>query len=412
MAWTIDRLVPGGEGFTRADDGRATFVPGGLPGDVIDPVLIDERKRMIRVLQYDLLEAGPDRRDAAPCPAADRCGGCDWIELERPAQLRWKGEIVRDALRRIGGLELDVADATAAGPELGYRGRLRLHVRGDKVGFFERGSRRVVEIDACPVAAPATSDAIAAVRATARAHPAAMADVHEIELTGPPDGGAVAVRVVPRRGRGIDPVLTDALAEHLVVVDDDAPPAHAWPLPGGVTMQVPTTSFSQVNAHVNDALVQALVDGAAERGAKTFLDLYCGAGNFALGLLAAGLKGTGVEADPTAADAARRSADGAGFGKKARFLAESVAGALRRLAPSAGSFDLVVLDPPRSGARDAIPGVVTLDPAHIAAVSCDPATLARDLKALTGEGWTVQSVQVFDMFPQTHHAEVLAWLGR
>lgn len=412
MTHTVERLVPGGEGFGRAEDGRALFVPGGLPGDVIDPVVIDERKRMIRVLQYELVEPGPDRRSQSPCPDAERCGGCDWIELERPAQLRWKGEIVQDALRRIGGLELEVGPPVEAGPELGYRARLRLHVHGRRLGFFERGSNRIVEIEGCPVATPTLSAAIGAAREIVREHDEAAFDLTEIELRTAPDGGPVAVRLVPRRGRKVASELNTAFAQGMQIVDEKAPLTHRWSLPGDVTMQVPATSFCQVNADVNAALVTALVEGAVQRGAKTFADLYCGAGNFALALLAAGLSGTGVETDATAIAAARRSADRAGFGERAEFLAQTVRSALARQLPEADGFDLLVLDPPRVGARDAIEGVVALSPRCIAAVSCDPATLARDLKSLVAGGYTVTSVQAFDMFPQTHHVEILAWLER
>ncbi|MEP7052504.1 MAG: methyltransferase domain-containing protein, partial [Pseudomonadota bacterium] len=183
-----------------------------------------------------------------------------------------------------------------------------------------------------------------------------------------------------------------------------------FPLPGGTTLRVPTGAFSQVNWAVNQQLVQALLDGAARVLARTFCDLYCGAGNFSLPLFARGLTGLGIEAAKFSVAAAKRAAKEQSL-TSARFIAGDVRAELERL-PRAGCFDLVVLDPPRSGAREVLPELLRRAPLHIAYCACDPVTLARDLRALCAAGYALEEVTGFDMFPHTHHFETLAWLRR
>jgi 23S rRNA (uracil1939-C5)-methyltransferase len=181
-------------------------------------------------------------------------------------------------------------------------------------------------------------------------------------------------------------------------------------LPGGVELRAPAHAFTQVNWPVNRALVQAVLDAAAQRSVRTFLDLYCGAGNFSLPLLARGLKGVGIESSKEAIAAAKRAASAHQL-SFARFIAGDVQRALAKL-PRAERFDLVVLDPPRSGAREILPEILRLAPPHIAYCACDPVTQARDLRALCDAGYSLVEVTGFDMFPQTHHFESLVWLSR
>jgi 23S rRNA (uracil1939-C5)-methyltransferase len=410
----VERLIPGGDGFARAADGRAVFVSGGLPGDLVHAHRIEERRRHLRLLDWELVEPGEDRTDAPPCAEADRCGGCDWMHLDRPAQLRWKGALLQDALRRVGGIDVEVGGATAAGDDLGYRTRLRLHVDGrGRIGLFARRSRDLVAIPGCPVAAPGIDEALATLRRLSAGSERALAQVDAIELRAAPQGAPV-IAVVGSRGRPSRALTTlaERWAEALPVVLDGrpmGPPAgQSWPLPGGVELRVPATCFVQVNPAVNRALVEAVLDFAGERGARSFVDLYCGSGNFSLPLLAAGLEGVGIEGSPEACAAARQAADEAGH--SGRFVAGPAGPTLARLGPGLGPIDLVVLDPPRAGAKEALDPLLALAPASVAYVSCDPATLARDLRVLCAAGYALAGVRAFDMFPWTHHVEALALL--
>lgn len=417
----VERLVPGGEGFGRGGDGRPIFVPGGLPGDRIRATALRDRGGYLRAESWDLMTPGPERV-APPCADADRCGGCDWMRLSRPAQVRSKAALLREALGRIGGFR-DLPDplpVSQAGRDLGYRGRLRLHVDPDgRVGLFARGTHEIVEIAACPVSAPDVEAGLGTLRRHGAAHPGALGEFSGLELRAAPRGAPLLAHLFPRRPGGrLSPrplTFLETLARDMAVAvsgrDLGAPADQRWPLPGGVELRAPPLAFTQVNPAVNEILVRAVVEGAQARGVSDFCDLYCGAGNFTLPLLASGLRGVGIEVSAEATRAARAAAHDAGLPPEA-FVTGDVPRRARELVRSGRAFDLAILDPPRTGARDALPVVLALAPRHVAYVSCDPATLARDLRHLADGGYTLDEARGFDMFPHTHHVEALAWLRR
>jgi 23S rRNA (uracil1939-C5)-methyltransferase len=413
--WEILRLVPGGDGLTRLSDGRVAFVSGALPGDRIRPIEIEDRRTYLRAKRWQLVAPGPNRVPAA-CPVADRCGGCDWMSLSRPAELVNKGRVLREALVRTGGFhdlppELEVV---SAGSELRYRNRLRLHVDGaGRIGLYSRGTHDLCEIPGCIVSDPAIDAALERVRALAKIHPRALATLESIEVRVAPAGPPVALRLHPRERADrneLAPLENALAAEYSVSVagSDATHDEQRFPLPGGLELAAGPAAFTQVNWAVNQALVEAVVEGARARAVRRFVDLYAGAGNFTLPLLAAGLDGVAIEQTPEAVRSAEQSARARGLG--GRFLAGDVGARLRRIAHQGERFDLVLLDPPRTGARDVLPWVIELAAPHIALCSCDPVTLARDLRTLGRAGWVLQSVTGFDMFPRTHHVEALAWM--
>lgn len=362
-SWSIESLVAGGEGFGRTAEGLACFVPGAFPGDLIRPRTQERRKRMVRVTSFELAQASPHRVEP-PCPVASRCGGCDWMALDRPTQQLWKGRVLQECLRRQGGVEVEVGPARSAGPALGYRHRVRFQRKGGQVGFFARRSHDLVPIDTCAVAHPHINAALPRLRGRAGRD------------------GAIELRV------GIEGAAIDA--------------PQRLELPGA-WIDVPPGAFSQVNPHVNRALVQRVLDGVG--AAQTVLDLYCGAGNFALPLAAAGLEVRGCDISGPGVRAARASAQTQGL--SVEFFEGSAEAALRRWSDRP---ELVVLDPPRSGCRELVAPLLALRPPRIALVSCDPATCGRDVGALAAGGYTVESAEAWDMFPQTHHIEALVWM--
>jgi 23S rRNA (uracil1939-C5)-methyltransferase len=360
-----------------------------------------------------VLKAAPERV-APPCTyASERCG-CDLLHASVAAQQRYKVEIVRDALTRVGKLkDLPEIEMHASSDALGYRWRLRVHIDpAGRVGYHERGSHRLIEIESCKVARPELDRALARFRATAAEHARAAAEFEEAELRVAPADPTLLVELAPRTGGGTaSNAFVRALRAEFHVVAGDAPSGFVqrFPLADGAFVLVPPRAFVQVNWDVNRLLVSALVRGALLRRCSSFLDLYAGAGNFAIGLLSAGLSGLAVENQPDAVRAAERALEEQGF-TRGRVLRHDAALALRqRVLPPA---DLVVIDPPRAGARELLPDLLRLRPRAIAYCSCDPVTLGRDLKTLTEGGYAVENLQAFDMFPGTHHVETLAWVGR
>ena len=414
--WQIEKLVPGGAGFLRLANGQGAFASGALPGERILVHEAEDHRAYLQARRWSLVEPSPDRVQPE-CPVQSRCGGCDLMTLRYPAQLQAKAELLRDALTRTGRFELlPELSFRAASTPLGYRSRIRLHVGSDgRLGFFASASRDLVEIPSCLVADPVLNEALLALRAISARHPGQLSAFSELELRVAPAGPRLSLRLIPagqrvESGSALIAALAEAfsvsLAERTIAAEHD----QRFPLPGGVELRAPGAAFTQVNWAVNQGLVQALLDGASERKVLSFCDLYCGAGNFSLPLFARGMTGLGIEASKVAIAAAKRAAADQRLAT-ARFIAGDVREALAKLSRNE-SFDLVVLDPPRSGAREILPELIRRAPRHVAYCACDPVTLARDLRTLCDAGYTLERVTGFDMFPQTHHFETLAWLVR
>lgn len=388
--------MPGGAGFCRLEGGQSAFVEGAFPGDRVCVHEIETKRGYVRAARWELEAPAPERIEAV-CPIAEACGGCDWMRLELGAQRRNKARIVVEALERTGRITLEAEpEVVARGGPLHYRTRIRLHVDDSgRVGYFGRHSRALVPTATCAVASAPLEQMLAVLSTLEPTLQRLLARFESLELSLADDAGRAAIELLPRSGRSpADPELRplfDHLGAHAVVRRS-----------GG--------AFSQVNAAVNAALVERVLGGAERRGARTFLDLYAGAGNFSLPLAKAGGQGVAVELDPRAAAAARRSA--ADQSLSLEVLAMDVVRGVAQLSKAKRRFDLVVLDPPRAGARLVLPKLASLRPPAVAYVSCDPVTLARDLRTLLDQGMKLDSVTCFDMFPQTHHVEVLAYLDR
>jgi 23S rRNA (uracil1939-C5)-methyltransferase len=342
------------------------------------------------------------------------------MALARSAELAAKANLLREAFRRTGGTagpgpEIRVR---VAGRDLGYRGRVRVHLGpSGQVGLLGPASHRVVEIPHCPVGSAELNQALECLRELGRTEPRLLAPFAQAELRSAPAGPRLTVHLVPRGPRVARELraLASALegvarvsAQGYPVPEDHT---QRWPLYEKIELWAPPGVFTQVNWEVNRELVKAVLGGALARGVRSFLDLYAGAGNFSLPMLGAGLRGVGVEASELAAGAARRAADAAGF-DEAYFVGASAEAFLGRMPGDPRRFELVVLDPPRLGCRTVVEPVAALGATWLALCSCDPVTLARDLRLLLTRGYQVDELIPFDMFPHTHHLETLVWLRR
>lgn len=392
----------------RLASGQGAFVAGALPGERISVSEAEDHGSYLRAVRWSFVEQSPDRIEP-PCPVQGRCGGCDWMVLDYSAQLAAKTELLRDALTRVGRFQaLPELTIVAAANPLGYRSRIRVHVAHGRLGFFAAGSHELVEIPSCLVAHPELNAALQTLREIAREHPAEFACVSEMELRVAPRGPRISLHLTTKAD--VSGKIARSLAESFRQRSGEGAPLdqdQRFPLAEGVELLAPAAAFTQVNWEVNQRLVQAVLRGAAEREVESFCDLYCGAGNFSLPLFARGLRGYAIEASGIAIAAAERAA--ATQQIAARFMAGDVRSVLAGL-PTRERFDLVVLDPPRSGAREIVSQLLQRAPRHIAYCACDPVTLARDLRTLCDANYRLESVMGFDMFPQTHHFETLAWL--
>jgi 23S rRNA (uracil1939-C5)-methyltransferase len=376
----IDALAAGGDGVGRAPDGRVVFVPFAAPGDRLRVRVLEERPRYARGEIEAVLEPGP-ARTLPRCPVFGECGGCAWQHVDYPAQLAAKASIVRDALARIGALvELPELEVVPSPAPYGYRSRARLLASRGDVGFRRRRSREPVPIQSCPLLAEPLDRALCAL---AGSRPAS--GEWELAL-----GAHDTVRVAPLPPRGSAEMLELRV--------------------GGERLEVSPGVFVQANAFLQERLAGAVLDAAGRGGVA--LELFAGAGFFTLGLAKRFARVVAVEGDAQAARDLARNVAGAGLRHvrviEARVETWLAAGEAQALAP-----EQVLLDPPRGGVgREAATRLARLPALRIVHVSCDPATLARDLAAFDPHGWRVARLQAFDLFPQTPHVEVLAVLER
>jgi len=374
----IDSLAAGGDGVGRAPDGRVVFVPFSAPGDRVRVRLVGMRARFARGEIEALLEPGAARAEPR-CAVFGECGGCSWQHVRYGAQLEAKRAIVGDALRRLGGLrELPELEFVSAPQPYGYRSRARVLAAGGRVGYRRRRSHAVCAIDSCPLLAPALDRALSALAAD----PPREDGEWELAL-----GEGDQVRCAPMDGaHGTPPIALRVGADRI---------------------EVSAGVFAQANAALLEPLAEAVTE-AAGRGDRV-LELFAGAGFFTLGLARSFARVTAVEGDPAAVrDLVRNSA-----GRHIRVVEALVETWLEGGDAAALEPEAVVLDPPRGGlGRAASARIAALPVRRIAHLSCDPATLARDLAVLAARGFRVTRLRGFDLFPQTPHVEVLALLER
>ncbi len=418
----IDGVAAGGEGVGRAPDGRVVFVARTAPGDRVRVRLETQRARWARGRIVTRVVDGPERRPP-PCALFEVCGGCAVQHLDAAAQRKAKRMIVAEALRRIGGRSVDVPPLAAGARELGYRNRVRFALRrtpgGVAAGYHALGRPGdLVDVGDCPLAEEPVRRAWIALRESWGEGAGALPGGDRLELTlrGAVDGTlALHVRGGEPGRPGRPGELSSAL-DGLVsyVWDDDGGRRHllsgeaeledVWQ---GIGFRLGPGVFLQVNREVS-GLMDRYLDGliGPVEGLR-IADLYAGVGARAIRWAGLGAAVVAVEADRgacTAGEQASRRADGS-----VTFVRARVEDARRAVVGA----DLVVVNPPRAGLSAGVAGALTRHESAraLAYVSCDPATLARDLCRL-GDAWALESVQAFDAFPQTSHVETIAWLRR
>ena len=443
---TIDDLAFGGEGVARAD-GYVVFVRGGLPGDRLRVRLGETRARFGRGTIEAVLSPSPDRVDA-PCPYFGRCGGCRLQHLAYPAQLAFKAKQVRDCLERLGGLPPFELRPILPAPEgYGYRNKMEFTIAAGAapaspvVGLHQAERYDVVlDIDRCLLQSDTMNGLLDEFRRQVRAR--------ALDVWDPETGRGLLRFVVMREGRHTGQAMVNVVggapdvealgpvaaairartpAVTSVVLNVNAKKAsvavgseehllagrdHIEESLGGVTFQVSANSFFQTNTRQAERLFGLVADACALRGTETLLDLYSGTGAISLLLARRAARVYGIELSAAAVADAMRNARANGIGN-CTFLAGEVRHVLPELMAQGVRAAVVVADPPRAGFHPkALGALARLEPERIVYVSCNPATLARDVGDLVRDGFRLEWVQPVDMFPQTPHIEAVARLTR
>jgi 23S rRNA (uracil1939-C5)-methyltransferase len=381
----IERILPGGVGLAHAD-GRTILVGLAAPGDLVRVRVESVRGRVAFASIVEVIEPSPLRVEP-PCPYFGRCGGCDFQQLDYRAQLESKVEIIRDCLRRIARIEPPFEIPITPSP-LEWRYRARAQWQRDdqhgRLGYYERGSHRVCDIAECPVLDPDLQATLSGLRER----------MNQNSL--PPEAEDFQA-VAGDEGVSVFPPLSDE------------GPLEASRVILGNRYLFSAEGFFQINQSLLPSLVAQSIGDA---GGDAAIDLYCGVGLFTLPLARRFRQVTGIEGNPTAVAYARRNLVAAHI-ENARVERAGVGEWLTENAHAHAPVDLVLLDPPRTGLEEgAAAGILALRPQRMTYVSCDPATLARDLRDLFKGGYNLESLSAFDMFPQTHHVETVAFLLR
>lgn len=378
----IKKIVSRGEGLFHTD-GRTGFVPFVLPGEEVTVSLSGQRAGVLRGEVVEVTRRSPDRREPR-CPVFTQCGGCDWQHIDSPAQLRLKEEILRENLRRLGGIDdTGVPITVVSGPFWGYRSRVQVHRSSSGgTGFHARRSHRVVPVTHCPVATDRINDYLA--------HQGALRE----------DGGLPAERTILVEGDdGVHTGHGDATVQRTV---------------GGIPLEFHPGSFFQSNSVMLEELavvLRRIMKDIPQSAGTTLVDLYAGAG--VLSALAVTARGDMdvqvVEADRRNGDLAAANLQRAGVpGSSITVHRRAVESVVDRL-PLGHST--VIADPPRRGLPEAVHAALCGNPPpRMVYLSCDPASLARDLGRLR-ECLPVRHLYMMDFYPQTAQIETLAVLG-
>lgn len=363
MKLTIEKLASNGDGIAR-HEGKVVFVPWSVPGDVVSIQIERDQRDFSEGRLLTIEQPSPDRV-APPCPYFYKCGGCQLQQMTYEAQLRWKKEIVREALERIGGLRsAAVSDVIPSRKIWNYRSRIQLHSdRKGRVGFYSAGSHQIVEIESCLIADERLNEQLLSLRAT---------------------GGRVAI---PR----------DTTGDCFANARNDR---------SGELRTDTGSSFTQINSAQNDNLIRLVLEMSAIKTSDKILELYCGDGNLSLPLAQGGAELNGIDRDSAALDEGRKKSNAAGL-KNIRFVCGDVTAIIKSLLQEKRIFDLLVVDPPRRGLEGVAERLTGFGARKIIYVSCNPATFARDAKTLLQSGYELKECQPLDMFPQTAHVEMI-----
>jgi 23S rRNA (uracil1939-C5)-methyltransferase len=443
----IESLAFGGDAVARLPEGRVAFVRGALPGELARVRLTRVRRSHAEAVAVEILETSPDRVTPR-CRHFGICGGCRHQDLAYPAQLAWKTRQVAETLERIGGLRgVSVRPAAGMADPWWYRNKMEFGIgaspAGPVIGLRERGRfDRIFDLEECPIFSPRAGALAAAVEAHARSRGYGVYDglrqrgflrhllvresantpdllVALVTSPGELDGdGFVAAVLEAVPATSVWHVVTASRANVVEFgesrllhgaerIAEEIPPLRLEFGPG---------AFLQTNTRMAERLVRRVREVAAFRGTESLADLYCGIGVFALVLARDVRRVAGLEGSAAAIEDARRNARLNGIGNAAFEAGDDRRGfpdALDRLA--AEGLDAVLVDPPRAGVHArTLAAIGRAKPPLLLYVSCNPATLARDLAALTGPParYRVELVEPFDLFPHTPHVETLVRLTR
>ncbi len=423
MEVKIEKLVYGGKGIGKID-GKTCFVPYVLPGETVKVKIKKEKKSFVECDLEEVIEPSPDRVNPL-CKYFTYCGGCDYQHIPYEKQVEIKKEILEETLLRIGKLEnLKVDKVIPSLEAFRYRNRTQLKVYGERVGFYKRDSKEIVNIDACLLLKEDLDNGINGVRNTL---PFLTFQPLEVHMYSSNQDEMLVKFIYPRRikrfplglkhlrqfisknikGVGIYRKKPDGYTERLFTIGD----IFAFEKVGDITYRVSIDSFFQVNRFQVSNLIEEVVSFLKDKRYKTVIDLYCGVGTLTLPSARFAENVIGVESNPYAVQDANHN----------RKLNKMKNVSFFRMESRDAIFlidekkpEVIVVDPPRTGLSQKLIDKINLTTSveKVIYVSCNPSTLARDINLFKEGSFHLKSVKMIDMFPQTYHIESIVLLER
>jgi 23S rRNA (uracil1939-C5)-methyltransferase len=433
-SYHIEKLVHGGLGLSRSEDGQTTLIEGVISGETVTAKIQSTGRKHNKGVATSIIHPSPERIQA-PCPHYKQCGGCDFQHMTYPCQLQEKHQIIKELLEQSGNsvlqksAEILLTAPLASQQQLHYRQRIRLQVDDKQVlGFHKRRSRACVAIDNCLLAVPAINDCL---QKLLPQHPFSklLYQTEALEILYDPNSSTISILLhFKRKPRptdkqhalklmdgitGLKNIFFTGLGFAVTGLDSLSftlppfPPHTSRPL----QLSLETGGFCQVNVEQNEALVRTVLGFCLVTKEDSVLDLFCGMGNFSVPLAEQAESVLGIEGQGSAIRSAIKNSSNVGQ-DNTEFLKQPIHGACAELAKADKTYDCIVIDPPRQGAPGLARILDALCKKRLVYVSCDPATLCRDLTDLLHQGFILKKLQPIDMFPQTHHIETVALLEK
>jgi 23S rRNA (uracil1939-C5)-methyltransferase len=430
----IENIVHNGLGLSRSKEGQVTLIEGVISGETVTAKIKAAGKKQNKGVVTSITQPSSERIQA-PCPHYKQCGGCDFQHMTYPRQLQEKQNIIRELLTQSGNHDLQknagtLVTAPLASPQqFHYRQRIRLQVDAKGIaGFHKRRSHACVAIDSCLLAKPEINACLQELLPQYSFNKL-LSQTELLEILYDPNSATVTILLHFKRkprpadkqhaqkliaaipalknifftGRGFGVTGRDSLSFTL----PSFPPHTSNPL----QLSLETGGFCQVNVEQNASLVKTVLDFCAVTKAESVLDLFCGMGNFSVPLAEQAQSVVGIEGQGAAIRSAKKNSSHAGQ-DNTEFLKQPIHSACAELAKAGKTYDCIVIDPPRQGAPGLARILEALCKKRLVYISCDPATLCRDLADLLHQGFILKKLQPIDMFPQTHHIETVALLEK
>lgn len=414
MELKIEGISHNGEGVAR-NEGKVIFVPYAIPGEIVQADIVEVKKNYSRSLLKKVIKQSPDRIEPK-CPYYYKCGGCSYQHINYNQQLLFKKDITLETINRIGGIETTVLDAIGMQEPWNYRNKVLLHISdshdGKKMGFYSYHSKQLIEIDSCPLLLPKLNRIISLIKDM----------LPQIHLEG---DGSIMLRqsnysnqmmlefincfadqeIINKLSQKVDSIYENRNSKTKLLAGQRLIKEKA----GKCYFLLGVDDFFQVNAKQTEIMIETVSQFLNIERKNRLLDAYCGAGMFALNVADNVMSVLGIDANFSAIKNARKNAELNGI-VNCQFISgfcEDI------LSDKKTSFDRIIVDPPRTGLKlKVISSLIESYPHIITYVSCNPATLARDLKQFVLNEYRVLTVQPIDMFPQTSHIENIVLLQR